>query len=110
MGWRVPLPVSIRVYALRHLQSNLAESAKPEAQKIELRNCVEVDALMPGWLDFYSDSQAFSASRSRWIVETGLRAADHNWGLLSDMLFQDRFNDGSHVRDWLNAIREGRCH
>lgn len=40
-------------------------------------------------------------------VETGLRAADHNWGLLSDMLFQDRFNDGSHVRDWINAIREG---
>jgi hypothetical protein len=41
-------------------------------------------------------------------VETGLLAADHNWGLLSDVLFQDRFNDGSHVRDWINAIREGR--
>jgi hypothetical protein len=41
-------------------------------------------------------------------VETGLLAADHNWGLLSDVLFQDRFNDGAHVRDWLNAIREGR--
>lgn len=50
---------------------------------------------------------------SKWhgdatAVETGLLAANHNWGLLSDVLFQDRFNDGSHVRDWINAIRESR--
>lgn len=40
-------------------------------------------------------------------VENSLLAANHNWGLLSDILFQDRFNDGAHVRDWINAIREG---
>lgn len=41
-------------------------------------------------------------------VEVGLSAADHNWGLVRDVLFQDRFNDGSHVREWLNALREGQ--
>lgn len=45
--------------------------------------------------------------RDAAAVEAGLHAADHNWGLLSHVLFQDRFNDGSHVRDWINAIREG---
>jgi hypothetical protein len=39
-----------------------------------------------------------------------LDAADRSWGEIVDrkrVLFQDRFNNGDHVRAWLNALREG---
>lgn len=41
--------------------------------------------------------------------ERMLVAADDAWGIVLQrkMLFVDRFNDGSHIRSWLNALREG---
>lgn len=43
-------------------------------------------------------------------AEASLDAADRSWGEVVDrkrILFQDRFNNGDHVRAWLNALREG---
>lgn len=43
-------------------------------------------------------------------AEAALDAADRRWGEVVDrkrILFQDRFNNGDHVRAWLNALREG---
>lgn len=43
-------------------------------------------------------------------AEAALDAADRSWGEVVDrrrILFQDRFNNGDHVRAWLNALREG---
>jgi len=44
------------------------------------------------------------------VAEASLDAADRSWGEIVDrkrVLFQDRFNNGDHVRAWLNALREG---
>ncbi len=43
-------------------------------------------------------------------AEAALEATDRNWSDVVDrrrILFQDRFNNGDHVRSWLNALREG---
>lgn len=43
-------------------------------------------------------------------AEFALEAADQSWGDVIHkrrVLFQDRFNNGDHVRAWLNALREG---
>jgi hypothetical protein len=43
-------------------------------------------------------------------AEASLDAADRSWAEVVDrnrILFQDRFNNGDHVRAWLNALREG---
>lgn len=44
------------------------------------------------------------------FAEGLLARADSRWGEVNDqrrILFQDRFNNGDHVRAWLNAVREG---
>lgn len=43
--------------------------------------------------------------------ETALEVWDKKWGDIHDrrILFTDRFNNGDHVRIWLNAVREGGC-
>ena len=43
-------------------------------------------------------------------AEAALEKADNSWGDVIDtkrILFHDRFNNGEHVRAWLNALREG---
>lgn len=43
-------------------------------------------------------------------AEAYLADSDRSWGDVVDrrrILFQDRFNNGDHVRAWLNALREG---
>lgn len=61
------------------------------------------------WMQYPPVGPAISESRhNTQLVQPrpALRAADHNWGLPSNMLFQDRFNDGSQCGTGLNAIRE----
>lgn len=44
------------------------------------------------------------------VVEAFLVESDRLWGDIIDtrgLLFQDRQNNGNHVRQWLNAVREG---
>lgn len=45
------------------------------------------------------------------LAEASLDTADRNWSEIVDrrkLLFQDRFNNGDHVRAWMNAVRESR--
>ncbi|SDZ30800.1 hypothetical protein SAMN05518669_12756 [Variovorax sp. YR634] len=44
------------------------------------------------------------------LVERDLREMDERWGEVNDelrILLTDRFNNGSHVRWWINALSEG---
>lgn len=47
--------------------------------------------------------------RDRGAALGALEASDAAWGRIAALriLFTDRFNDGTHVRMWLNAVREG---
>jgi Neuraminidase (sialidase) len=47
--------------------------------------------------------------RSPAVAEASLELSDRKWGDIerAGIQFTDRFNDGVHVRTWVNAVREG---
>lgn len=74
-----------------------------------IRSGVKAPWLKLSWMQYLRWASNMEA---RWHgnsagAERGLVRSDRNWGEVEDVLFQDRFNDGSHVREWLNAVREG---
>ncbi|MFX1682873.1 hypothetical protein PV762_26970 [Mitsuaria sp. CC2] len=74
-----------------------------------IRSGVKAPWLKLSWMQYLRWASNMEA---RWhgnsaSAERSLVRSDGNWGEIEDVLFQDRFNDGSHVREWLNAVREG---
>ena len=92
----------------RDMASNPAEARILEI----IRSGAGTPWLKQSWLQYlrWASNTEASLNGSRTAAEAALAAADQSWGDIVDrrrILFQDRFNNGDHVRAWLNAMREG---
>jgi len=56
---------------------------------------------------WFSDVES-RLSRDKSLTDAILRAADANWAKLdaAKILLEERFNDGTWIRIWLNAIND----
>lgn len=62
------------------------------------------------WLQYLRWARNTEAScATPALAEAVVEATDEAWGIVQDarIAMTDRFNDGSHARAWLNAVREG---
>ena len=89
-------------------------SANPASERIMemVRNGSDVVWLKQSWLQYL---RWFTEAEAAWHGQPGdaerfLVESDRLWGDIVDtrqILFDDRYNSGMHVRQWLNALREG---
>jgi len=76
----------------------------------QLRGGSPVPWLKLSWVQYLRwVSNVESSWRDPVLAEEALEHSDRRWreAMQARILFVDRYNDGAHVRSWINAVREG---